>query len=192
MKPTNARVGILYPVGYLDTVPCVRNTIIMLARYGFTVEVFILESGDEYPKVLFNEPRVILHILRSKGRRGIFSSIPNVFTFTTWAWNLCRGKKFIAMIGVDPPGLVAATILGIIYHTPWVYFSLELIISTDPVRMYHNYKQFEVWSSRRSHLIIIQDEVRARLIAEDNNIPMNRFAYLPNSPLGPARSEERR
>jgi glycosyltransferase involved in cell wall biosynthesis len=180
------RIGILYPVSYLDSVPSIYNTIIMLSRYGFLVEVFVLEGGEQFPTVQFLESGVVLHTLPLKERRGLLSCIPNILTFTTWAWNLCRGNKFICFIGVDPPGLIAATALGLIYRTPWVYFSLELILSTDSVRMYHNYKQLEVWSSRRSSLIIIQDEVRARLMAEDNNIPMSRFAYLPNSPLGPA------
>jgi glycosyltransferase involved in cell wall biosynthesis len=40
--------------------------------------------------------------------------------------------------------------------------------------------------SRQSAFIIIQDEQRARLMAEDNGIEMDRFVYVPNSPVGPS------
>ncbi|MDD5242730.1 MAG: hypothetical protein PHU49_01825 [Syntrophorhabdaceae bacterium] len=159
----------------------------MLAKEGILVEIFILESGTHNNDVWLPEKNIKIHCLPLKSKRGcLLSRLPNIFTFTVWAGNLCRGKQFSCFVGVDPVGLVSAAVLGSFFHVPWVYHSLELIISTDPIRMYRGYKNLEVWASRRSSLIIIQDEMRARLMAEDNGIPMDRFVFLPNSPIGPA------
>src|SRR5437763_1007080 len=140
MPHKRGRIGILYPVGYLDSVPCVRNTIVMLSKHGFLVEVFVLDSGDQYYNVHFSEPNIILHSLRLEARWRIVGCMPNILRFTSWVLNLCRRKKFTCFIGIDPPGLLAATALGMLCRTPWVYFSLELIVSTDTVPMYQKYK----------------------------------------------------
>lgn len=181
------RIAILYPVNFLDSVPCVFNMVIMLARQGYFVDVFIIESDDTNNDVRFNEPNVVVHVLRSKHKRCLlWRHIPNLLIFSGWALNLCRGKKFLCFIGVDPSGLVAVSVLGVAFAKPRVYFSLELIISSDPHRMYRGYKHLENWCSRHSSLVIIQDEKRAQLMSENNHLPMSRFVYLPNSPIGPS------
>jgi hypothetical protein len=190
MKNYQPRIGILYPVDYLDIVPCVRNTIVMLAKSGFLVEVFSLE-GEWVHRAELGGSGIIIHTLSRKDQRGWpLARVPNLPVFTAWAIRESRDRDFSCFIGVDPPGLVAAALLGTVYHKPWVYFSLELIIKSDPVRMYKRYKPLETWCSQRSSLIIIQDEARARLMAEDNHIPMDRFVFLPNSPLGPAHRQK--
>jgi glycosyltransferase involved in cell wall biosynthesis len=112
--------------------------------------------------------------------------IPSVVLFTILTWAVCRTRKSSCFIGVDAIGLTQAAVLALLARRPLVYYSLELNISTDPTRLYRQYDIPETWFSRRAALIIIQDEMRARRMAEDNHIPMERFAFLPNAPLGAA------
>ncbi len=176
-----SNIAVVFPTDYLETVPAVRNTIILLAQNGFNVEVFIYKANGSYPDIQFHDPNVIVHYFPFN-----LMKFGNILRFTFWAYNICRRNKFQGIIGIDPPGLLCATIIGYLLNIPWIYYSLELIISSDPVRMYKYYKPFELWCSRYSSLIVIQDEIRAQLMAEDNRIPLDRFAFLPNSPLGPA------
>lgn len=180
------RIAIIYPADYLESVPVVRNTIIMLAKNGYFVEVFIYKSDGQHPSVQFRERNIIIHTLQ-KSTTGIKKIVPNIIMFTKWASQICHKNKYLCFFGIDPAGLCVVGLLGLLYRVPWVYFSLELIISSDPIRQYPYYKTPEKWFSRRCSLVITQDEKRAQLMAEDNNIPLSRFVLIPNSPLGAAR-----
>ena len=103
-------------------------------------------------------------------------------------WWLHRLRPFQCVIGVDPHGLLQAHSLVRFLRVPIVYYSLELLPSDEVSNPAHRrLKQKEVTISRNAEFVIIQDQERARLLAEDNRIPMERFALVPNAPLGPAR-----
>lgn len=178
MRPL--RVAILYPVPYLDSVPAVRNLIVMLAESGVETDVFILESGDRHNAVRFGGATRV-HALAPKS--GLARRLPNFLRFLLFARRGGRGRRYDLVVGVDPAGAGAAWLLGKLWGVPQMYYSLEIIASYDPHRMYKGYKALERRASRAARYLLIQDEGRARVIAEDNGIPMSRFRYLPNSQL---------
>jgi glycosyltransferase involved in cell wall biosynthesis len=181
------RIGVFYPAKILESVPIVHNIITMLAMAGYIVEVFIYKGNEEQPIVHFKNTRIIVHELQLEGTGAFLKLFPNTVNYFFWALKNSHGKQFSCFIGVDPPGLCVAAALGILFRVPWVYLSLEINLSDDPYRHYPHYTSMELWCSRRANLIIIQDERRAQLMAEDNGISMSRFVLLPNSPRGPAR-----
>lgn len=95
------------------------------------------------------------------------------------------------VIGVDPDGLELAA--GLAAGAPLVYYSLELLLSDEissPAEAAIKARERQL--SERAALVIVQDADRGRLLADDNNIPMDRLALLPNAPPGPARRQRTR
>lgn len=180
-------IAIICPFEFADSIPCVRNFAVMLARSGVRVELFVSESDSIYTPLTLEETNLYVHRLPlKKNLHNLLRHTPYLSTFVGWVARNCIGKNISTFVGIDPSGLVCATILGSMMRRPWIYFSLEIPVLSDPESMYRRYKPYEVWASRRAALIIIQDEGRANVMAEENGIPMEKFAYLPNSPLGPA------
>jgi glycosyltransferase involved in cell wall biosynthesis len=90
------------------------------------------------------------------------------------------------VIGVDPDGLALADSMA--HGAPLGYYSLELLLSyelstPDDERL----KAQERELSQRAAFVVIQDEDRGRLLAQDNDLPWERVVLVPNAPHGPAR-----
>jgi len=99
-----------------------------------------------------------------------------------------RLSPYRCFIGVDPEGLMQAHSLARFIDVPFIYYSLELLLAdeiSNPTQQ--RLKRTEVSMSRSAAFVIIQDEKRGRLLADDNGIPPERFVFVPNAPLGPAR-----
>ena len=108
-------------------------------------------------------------------------------------WWLHRAKPFKCFIGVDPHGLLQAHFLARFLRVPVVYYSLELLPSDEASNPVHKrLKSKEIATSRRAAFVIIQDQERARLLGEDNQIPLEKCVLVPNAPLGPARRKPSR
>lgn len=102
---------------------------------------------------------------------------------------LRRERLARCYIGVDFDGLsLASDLAG--GSAPTAYYSLELLLSgelrSDGDR---RAKQRERALSRQAAFVVVQDPERARLLAEDNGIPLERMVLVPNAPLGPARRQ---
>lgn len=99
-----------------------------------------------------------------------------------------REAPFGCVIGVDPDGLKLAHALA--RGAPLVYYSLELLLSyelTTPADQ--QLKALERELSRQATFVVLQDEARARLLADDDGIPPQQVVLVPNAPAGPARRQ---
>jgi glycosyltransferase involved in cell wall biosynthesis len=97
-----------------------------------------------------------------------------------------RPEPYACLIGVDPDGLVLAASLA--DGAPVAYFSLELLLSDElTTAAERRLKAQERTLSRAAPFIVVQDEDRGRLLADDNAIDADRLALVPNAPPGPAR-----
>lgn len=116
--------------------------------------------------------------------------ISHIFTLTSSAQVLrlhCQ-RPYQCFIGVDPAGLLQARLLARFIRAPLVYYSLELLLSNEARRPEEErLKRKEILVSRKAPVVIIQDQERAQLLAQDNQIPLKNFVLVPNAPLGPAR-----
>jgi len=98
---------------------------------------------------------------------------------------------FACVIGVDPDGLALAQ--QIAHGAPVGYYSLELLLSYEiGSSAEHQLKAQERTLSRQAAFVVVQDEARARLLADDNGIDWPRLVLVPNAPLGPARRQPSR
>jgi glycosyltransferase involved in cell wall biosynthesis len=97
-----------------------------------------------------------------------------------------RDEPFVCVIGVDPDGLILAE--SIARGAPLGYYSLELLLSYEvTTSAERELKSQERELSRRAEFTILQDQHRAQLLAEDNQLSPDRVLLVPNAPTGPAR-----
>jgi glycosyltransferase involved in cell wall biosynthesis len=97
-----------------------------------------------------------------------------------------RETRFACVIGVDPDGLVLAQQLA--RGAPLGYYSLELLLSYEVTSAAEaQLKAQERALSRQAAFVVVQDEARGRLLAEDNGLALDRLVCVPNAPPGPAR-----
>ena len=94
------------------------------------------------------------------------------------------------MVGINFTGVISAHQESKRNGVPFAYLSYELLFKNELTRAgQRREKQDEITASRQAGLIVIQDEWRARLLAEENGIALDRMTYLPVSPAGPCTLE---
>ncbi len=155
----------------------------------------VAEGGPPVPRALRTSPRarrLLAPVARGyRAARGLASWASAAWSRTATLARVSaaeRERPYTCFIGVDPDGLVLADRLARRVHAALAYLSLELLLSNElrsagDVRL----KARERALCRQSAFVMIQDELRGRLLADDNGIPWERLALVPNAPLGPAR-----
>ena len=95
-------------------------------------------------------------------------------------------ERYACVIGVDPDGLALAHSLA--QGAPLGYISLELLLSHElGTAAEAQLKAHERELSRQASFVVVQDQARARLLADDNGLAPERLVLVPNAPPGPAR-----
>jgi glycosyltransferase involved in cell wall biosynthesis len=209
----NARIALFYPWPNLDSVPSLCAAIEVLAQQGFHVDVFTLAS-QEFPSPTFHHERVSVFGTRALGDSPGVRQFPRsrygppvklllgpvkrllkrLFfrdAELPMALLMQRHREILykCLIGVDPNGLELAGRLSSRLGIPFVYWSLELLLSNELARtrrekhQWKRLKECEITLSQKAAVIIIQDEERAKLLADDNALPMHKFVFVPNAPL---------
>ena len=211
IKTKGQLVAIVYPGTRLDSIPSLYNAAVLLSEHGYLLDIFTFES-PEFARPVFNDDRVNLRVSRSDtffsnlvrrhhslrirltklgavstvARRswGLIRKWTPVLQTLVQVWRLHRRNAYRCIIGVDPNGLVQGNYLARLTRAPLVYYSLELLPSAE-MQNYRakRFKNREILLSRKAEFVIIQDEERAGFLARDNQIPRERFALVPNSPL---------
>lgn len=168
-------------------------------RFEGNVNVFIIQSLPSSIHGLQSKVRAglghigVLAPIKSvlKKSRAVFRRVSSSLSLLKRAAEVRgnhRKQAYSCFIGVDPAGLKEAQLLTRFIKVPLAYYSLELLLSSEIVSDQHrDLKKQEIDLSRRAKFVIIQDSERAALMADDNNIPMEKFALVPNAPVGPAR-----
>jgi glycosyltransferase involved in cell wall biosynthesis len=100
-------------------------------------------------------------------------------------------ERYACVIGVDPDGLALAHRLA--QGAPLGYISLELLLSHElGTAAEAQLKAQERELSRQASFVVVQDQARARLLADDNGLAPERLVLVPNAPPGPARRQPTR
>jgi len=216
------RLAIVYPRANLDTVPSLIGTAEQLAEAGHEVDVFTYrQAGQPDPEFMSPRIRLralgvegladySTATLRGAVKRvGWLPSVaraPLVRTYNVLGAGLAGGSRLAArarsavaehetpyacVIGVDPDGLAQAHRLA--RGAPLGYYSLELLLSYElSTPTDRQLKAHEKALSQQAAFVIVQDEERGRLLAEDNALDWSRVVLVPNAPAGPARRRPRR
>lgn len=214
------RVAIVHPWPNLGAVPCLYGAAVLLSKHGYLVDIFTSVS-HEFAKPIFDDNRINLRLSRPdaffsdlvRHHHSVRTRLPKlggVFRLarSCWqvarkwarlapnliqAWSLHHHNPYRCVIGVDPEGLWQGNSLARLIRVPLVYYSLELLLShevSNPADK--RCKEREISLSRKARFVIIQDEERARILAQDNQIPIEKFVLVPNSPLGTSRRNRSR
>jgi hypothetical protein len=213
------KIGIVYPRANVDTVPSLVGAAEMLAEAGHQVHLFTYTAAGQPPPSFASTDVRLRPLgvdgLAEHSTAGLRSAVkranwlpsvargPLVRTYRVLGAGLSGGSRLAArarsavaereeafdcLIGVDPDGLALAHTLS--HGAPLAYFSLELLLSYEvstPVDRQLKAQEREL--SQLARFVIVQDEARGRLLAEDNDLPWERLVLVPNAPPGPARRE---
>lgn len=211
-----ARVGIVYPRATLDSTPLAAAAE-LLAEHGYDVDLLILNSAGQAPPRFASErirlrwlgvdglahasASVVRGAVRRAGWLPRVVRRPLAAGYLALGAGLANGSRALArarlavsrqprpyccLIGVDPDGLALAAAIG--RGAPIAYYSFELLLSyelTTPDEQ--RLKAQERALSRQAAFVIVQDEQRGRLLAEDNGLDWERLVLVPNAPVGRAR-----
>ena len=105
--------------------------------------------------------------------------------YTRWVTGLARPSRYVCIMGFEDTGMIAAAVAGRLTGTPSVYHSLELHLSAEQTTWRGRVcKVLERWAHRRTAFTIIQDEERARLLAEDNGVDPDQMLLVPVATMG--------
>lgn len=213
------RIGIVYPRANVDTVPSLVGAAEMLADAGYEVDLFTYTAAGQAPPAFASPRVRLRPLgvdglidfstagLRSAVKRATWlpsvARGPLVRTYKVLGAGLAGGSRLVArarstlsereepftcVIGVDPGGLALAR--NIARGAPLAYYSLELLLSYElSTPADRQLKAQERELTRQCAFVIVQDEARGRLLAEDNGLPFDRLVLVPNAPPGPPRRE---
>jgi glycosyltransferase involved in cell wall biosynthesis len=186
MSGDSRQVAIFFPSGHLELVPSIKTIAIALADYGYKIDLYVAENLHS-PKPRIDHANVILNILPWK-QRHVYEQVPLLLAvFSIWAFSLCIRKPYLCYIGAGIRGLYTSALLSAFTRVPFIYHSLELYPSWESKSLAQRISKFlERWSNRLASFTIIQDEERACLLAQDNNIPIENIVIIPNAPMGEA------
>jgi glycosyltransferase involved in cell wall biosynthesis len=212
-----SRIGIVYPNANIDTVPSLIGAAEAFAEHGYDVDVFAHTlAGQPAPQFSSARIRLrSLGVdgladhssvrLRSLVKRASWlpsaARAPLARGYAVLGASLARGSRlaarartaiaepaepYVCLIGVDPEGLALAHSLN--HGAPVGYYSLELLLSYElTTSAEQELKARERELSRQAAFVVVQDEARGRLLAEDNAIAWDNVVLVPNAPPGPAR-----
>jgi glycosyltransferase involved in cell wall biosynthesis len=183
------RVAIVYPFTNLDSVPGLYNAAILLAEHGYWVDIFT-HFSDVHLRPTFASERIEVlpaYIPPRRERARRWRLMPGR---AYWALHLLTRHQqapYICVIGVNPEGLTRAQSITRWIKVPLIYYSLELLLSYELITEQERIqKAQEIELSRLAAFVIIQDEERAKLLIQDNDLSLNRVLCVPNAPLGPS------
>jgi hypothetical protein len=216
------KVGIVYPRANVDTVPSLVGAAELLAEAGYDVDLYTyLQAGQVAPTfgsprihvrslgvdgLADHSTSRLRSVVKRAGWLPDVARAPLARGYQALEAGLAQGtrvaalardaiverpERYVCVIGVDPHGLALAHTLA--RGAPLGYYSLELLLSYElntPSDSQLKAREREL--SRQAAFVVVQDEARGRLLADDNAIPWQRVLLVPNAPPGPARRQPSR
>lgn len=190
----NNRIGIfLYYPGSLKFHPSIINSALVLTQKGYQVDIYKPFNEDEGS---IPDPSIrVIHSCRYTGNPllrilSLVSFVRNVFK---------HGKNYCVLFGIDPYGLLIASLVNLRYRALLVYYSLEIHstkMNNCDVRnrpfsrrlLYYWHlrllKLVESCLHKNAALTLIQDETRWNILRQMNNVvDASDVIFIPNSPM---------
>lgn len=183
------RVVVICPTGNVDSIPSLCSLIILLARRGYGVDLLV-EEWPGHVRPCFDEDGIV--VFSRTGRRGSpwpvpWKGLPAAVAERLFFAYRHRRCPYVCVLAVNPGGVVEAERFVNALKVPLVYFSLELMLSSESLTPEHRaLKEKERTMAQTALLCLIQNEEKAQLFAQDNGVPRERIVCLPNAPLGKA------
>jgi hypothetical protein len=169
------RILIIHPEGNIHNNPNLTGIVDILCDCGCTIEVMSPRRREIYQGPLRAGARLTL--LEIPWRQGpfIFVSLEQAELNDIPATVNSRIADVDFVFGVDM-GIVEASLIAKVKRIPHALISYELFFAdeTGP-----EFKRWEINACVNLAFAICQDEVRSRLLSEENNIPPDRIVNIP-------------
>jgi glycosyltransferase involved in cell wall biosynthesis len=165
--------------------PYLIDTAKLLAREGWNVDVLAL-SDAPLPEYNFQDANIrIFRFPHNITGGALKQKIRRVTGYIFWAVKTAQRRQYSVFMGFDQNGLIAASLASmrsggvpVLFYSPELHFSGDLESITDRLK-----KKLEIYFSRRSKAVIIQDRRRADVLIKDNGLNNERVYIVPNAPL---------
>ncbi|MSU54701.1 MAG: hypothetical protein EXS48_02635 [Candidatus Staskawiczbacteria bacterium] len=106
---------------------------------------------------------------------------PQVYKFTTHLRKYIN-RDYLCLIGVEPRGLLSATLLAQDHNIPVIYQNMELLLADECKSDIDKVmKNLERECNQKCLFTIIQDQRRAQYLIKDNQLDPQKIKLLPNS-----------
>lgn len=116
----------------------------------------------------------------------------DILQFMILGWRCALTTRYGVVIGIDMMGVAVAGLLNLFRRLPLIYWSLELIymheLHTPLLRWL---KRCERGYSQQALFSVIQDNLRAQSLQEENQLTGNNILIIPNAPFGTAELSDR-
>lgn len=201
MKDSSAPLLLVYPSCGLDTNPTLTLLLESLAARRVEVDVLLYEGeGFRTP----NSYGDTIHLQPLPGEWFVdyqwasLRSMPKRILrklFFPWRYpgysiskdlglvKLFGAKRYGAILGVDPFGIILADMLNQRARRPLVYLSFELMFMEEVINTEEEYlKYLELAACERTALVLIQDEERGEVLCRENALPWEKLALVPAAP----------
>ena len=161
------------------------NLATALARRGYEVDVYAARNRFS-PEPIVNEPGVRLSFMPGVQTEFREPVAKLTLQFLRWVRPRIAQEQYGTVIGVGIRGLMVAARLKrrglrVGYHC------LELYPSPEAKSLQQKFfKRLERWAHRKMDFTLVQDPMRAKMLADDNRVPIDSMTLLPVAGLGPA------
>lgn len=163
---------------------CLVNAVVALRSAGYEVDLIEWQDGRT-PSHEFGDRGVSTYFYRRYARGGVLNGLLGRLGFISLAMKAGREKRYRCLVGVDPEGLIVASLVGLVYRVPIIYYSLELHLSGGRKTIRSRLRKLlERLCNQHSAWTIIQDWDRATCLMKENRIVPDRFLVVPNTPMG--------
>jgi hypothetical protein len=208
------RIAFFYPWGNLGAFSSLRDALTLFIEHGYWVD-FFTQFDEYFPSSemriqglsIITRPEAFLFIDTSlpplihrfrKGNRkyrwlmmNLLFPLLREFTCKKFLHKRHNALPYNCMVGMDPEGLASASLYANMLNVPFVYWSLELLLSGEiSTQEKERVKKLEITDSRRALLTIVQDRWRGQVLIEENGIDRSRLCFVPNAPRGKARRKK--
>jgi glycosyltransferase involved in cell wall biosynthesis len=175
------RVALITCFEWVSISTSVINTARFLASQGYEVDLYLVPGG-RFGTPVFAESAIRTFTVK----RWAFPFNQLAFLWARWR----SRKDYLFSIGFDPHGAFVAWLQRLVFGTPYVYHSLE-ILSVLPRHGWklRLLKRLERRAARSAVLCLTQDDQRRAVLAESLGLLQSRIGVALNSPIGPPLTE---
>ena len=182
------RIALFEPYPDLVTNPTLVCLLQALTRHGSRVDVMMHHTGSlssvnsniavyRFPEGLSLWYGDVRTTCRCWSERLSIERLRIEQRFAAGAYDL--------ILGIDSLGIIRGSKYAKRYNVPLVYLSFEMFFRDELiVDSEIEEKEQEIKATQMADLVVVQDAHRGRLLAEENGLVLDKFAYLPVSPSG--------
>ena len=176
---------IIYPYPHIDSNPTMMLLLKILSSRNESIDLLLCDDRSYLKPANFDQVKYIYKTKKFFPYIGM-SRKREIFNFVKYASSYSRArflKRYSAVVGIDPAGIILADHLSKLIKAPTVYVSFEIMFNKElSTQKQKEFKKRELAASRTASLILIQDKERANALGKENSLSSENMVLVPNSP----------